>query len=147
MTDLLSIHNKGPEIISTNFYDSPMAKKGFVYLSWNAGTARLLLPDFLSGSLEEWTALNSKSDTGVLSLKTALDEISKVKFVEITQTKRFIKLLFEDHSECPFQLFLSPGQTDRNLSGACANEQRIFTVWTRAGKQFTLKSRIVLDKL
>jgi hypothetical protein len=135
MTDFLTISNNGPEIISTNFYDSPMAKKGFAYLSWNAGTARLLLPGFLTGDIR---------GKGNLLLETTLNEIKAVSKVEISQDDRFITLLFEDNTDHPFHLFLSLKQTDRSLTKAISGEERPFTVWTRTGKQHTLTSVIII---
>ena len=51
---MLKIENNGPEIISPNYWDSDYAKKGYVYLSVNAGAFRLRgpcgkVPDFSRG--------------------------------------------------------------------------------------------------
>jgi hypothetical protein len=42
---LLSICNSGQDISDTNFWDSEIASRGFTFLSWNAGAARLMVPD------------------------------------------------------------------------------------------------------
>ena len=48
--DVISIENKGQRIVRTNYFDTENARSGFVYLSWNAGAGRVLLPD----SRKEW---------------------------------------------------------------------------------------------
>ena len=47
------IHNQGQAIRSTSYWDSEQAKAGYVYLSWNAGAGRLLIPDRLKPILRE----------------------------------------------------------------------------------------------
>jgi hypothetical protein len=39
------IENDGQEIATTDFYVTEYAKRGFYYLSWNAGAARILVPE------------------------------------------------------------------------------------------------------
>jgi hypothetical protein len=53
MTDFIRIENNGPEIAATNYYDSPNAGAGYVYLSINAGALRLLVPDSQSQLVDE----------------------------------------------------------------------------------------------
>jgi hypothetical protein len=43
--ELITITNNGPEIEKTNYFDTNCAKEGKLYLSWNAGAARLLIPE------------------------------------------------------------------------------------------------------
>ncbi|MDX9788933.1 MAG: hypothetical protein RBT11_19320 [Desulfobacterales bacterium] len=40
--NLIQISNDGPEILSTNYWETEHAKKGFLYMSINAGAFRLL---------------------------------------------------------------------------------------------------------
>lgn len=42
---MLTIRNQGQAIAETNYWDSEHAQAGALYLSWNAGAARLLVPD------------------------------------------------------------------------------------------------------
>src|ERR1700744_5802447 len=44
---MITIANDGQNLITTNYWDSEYAKMGLIYLTWNAGAARLLLPDVL----------------------------------------------------------------------------------------------------
>ena len=39
------IGNAGKEITQSNYWETEMAQAGFAYLSFNAGCARLLIPD------------------------------------------------------------------------------------------------------
>ena len=42
---MITITNQGQRITSTNYWDSDNARAGYLYLSWNAGAARLMVPD------------------------------------------------------------------------------------------------------
>ena len=50
---MLHLANQGQKIVSTNFWDTEMARRGYAYLSWNAGAARLLLPGALGPAVRE----------------------------------------------------------------------------------------------
>ncbi|KXL10450.1 hypothetical protein AXH19_08415 [Escherichia coli] len=39
------IENEGQAVAGTDYWQSVQAQAGYVYLSWNAGAARLLVPD------------------------------------------------------------------------------------------------------
>ena len=52
----LTIENDGPEILSSDFWDSEMAKDEYFHLSINAGAARLLIPDSRIGEVKEMEA-------------------------------------------------------------------------------------------
>lgn len=41
----VEICNDGKRIVSTNWWDLPYAKEGYIYVSVNAGAFRILLPD------------------------------------------------------------------------------------------------------
>jgi hypothetical protein len=53
---LLRIENDGPAIRATDYWRSPFADAGFCFLSFNAGAARLLLPDSLAHVVPELRA-------------------------------------------------------------------------------------------
>lgn len=42
---MIEIENNGPDILSSNFWDSEVAQGGFLFVSVNAGAFRLLVPD------------------------------------------------------------------------------------------------------
>lgn len=97
MTELL-IRNDGELIVGTNFWSTDLAARGFCYLSWNAGAARLLLPAAQAPLLEE--------------MQTGKDVVlSCGPWPE--QKRDGIEILFDDGSENPFALHLDQRQSDR----------------------------------
>lgn len=129
----LIFENDGPILSRTNYFDSEYAKEGNFYLSWNAGTARLLVPD---------------------SMKSHLHEMKNTKYVIITRgnwtevgKKNAIELLFEDHSDEPYCIFLSPEQSDRLIpkSDQGSSDNFFISVYVRMGEKFRFpaKYRIV----
>lgn len=89
------IGNRGQEIADTNYWDSDLARRGFFFLSWNAGAARLLIPD---------------------AQLSALPEMRTGQYCDITRNKTGgYELLFEDHSDFPYVIALSAQQTDRAI--------------------------------
>ena len=87
-------------LIETNYFDSPMGQKGVIYLSCNAGAARLLVP-------------NHHADTVVNEIKTA-------EYAIITSGKLAgkpaIEILFEDHTDTPFSLHILEQACDRHFA-------------------------------
>ena len=53
--ELLNIVNNGQYITETNYFELASAETGYVYVSWNAGACRLLVPDIAveRGYIEE----------------------------------------------------------------------------------------------
>lgn len=125
----IEIGNQGGELVSTNYWDSPMAKGGLLYLSWNAGVARILLPD---------------------NCKKILREIKTGKYCIISQGPQFtynrsagaVELLFEDHTDSPFSMLIAAGQVDRLVD--CTKPQEGFnvTVWSRNGKLLSMPGKL-----
>ncbi len=117
-TDLIVIGNDGPLIKTTNYWGSPYALSGYAYLTWNAGTARLLLPD---------------------SIKYTLRDMATAKFVIIScgpsindGGRAGLEVMFEDYSDTPFVLNMCIEQAshvplEHNL------EKFTLAVWTRGG--------------
>lgn len=117
----IQIQNNGPDIVSTDYWDSEHAQKGYCYLTWNAGAARLLVPD---------------------SLSPALTEMRTAKYVIISRGKwrekhdrDALELLFEDNTDSPYSMHIVAEQSDRLLPENNQGGGFIVTVWTRAGKQ------------
>lgn len=123
MEDLIIIDNKGAELANTNYWDHPMARQGFVYLTWNAGAARLLVPDTLVPMIPDWTR-----GVSLVVLSTGL--------LDDDPARPAIELMFEDGSDAPFALHFLTSQSDRDtltVSTADAKKARPFALWTRAG--------------
>jgi hypothetical protein len=95
----IGIDNNGPEIVSTNYWDTNYARKGYVFLSINAGTCRLLVPEAMLAAIPEWRAARE-----VIVSKGPWPDQGKAEALE---------LLFEDDSDSPYALHIGTNQVDR----------------------------------
>lgn len=108
---LISIVNDGPLIASTNYWESDHAMGGLCYLSANAGTWRLLVPDMAESMLPE--------------MRTG----KRVNIERSLHDSRCWDVVFEDGTDSPFSVAIDKRQTDRAMvSGRCQ-----LSVWTRLG--------------
>jgi hypothetical protein len=119
---LLVITNNAQEITDTNYWDSPQALRGWLFLSWNAGAARLLVPSASAAMLEEMRDAES-----VVVSRGAWEEAGE---------KDALEVLFEDYSDAPFRVLMLPYQCDRLLPPSDEGKPMVVSVWTRLGKQF-----------
>lgn len=124
---MLTISNKGQAVEHTNYWDSDHAKAGYCFLSWNAGAARLLLPDVL---------------------KPALKEMRSARYVIVSRGpwtehggRDALELLFEDNSDSPYCLHLVAEQTDRLLPEDNQGGGFVVTVWTRGGEKLRVPGK------
>ncbi|HFO9369580.1 hypothetical protein, partial [Escherichia coli] len=94
------------------------AQAGYVYLSWNAGAARLLVPD---------------------AAKHLLREMRGAEYVIISKGtlhgRDALELVFEDGSDAPFVIHMLSEQCDRLLPENNQGGGFVVTVWTRGGNQ------------
>lgn len=129
MLTSIEIDNQGGELVSTNYWDSPMEKGGLLYLSWNAGVARIMLPDKCISILRE-------IKTGKYCI------ISQGPQFSYNRTANTIELLFEDHTDSPFSMQLGAVQVDRRVD--CTKPQEGFkvTVWSRNGKLHSMPGKL-----
>lgn len=114
------------DIIETNYYDLWMGQQGLVYLTFNAGAARLLIPDSMAAEIPAMT----RGVDMVIMTSGLLDDDPE---------KPGVELLFEDHSTTPLTLHFLTSQCDRadmSVSPEDAKKARQITLWTRAGKQW-----------
>lgn len=116
----ICIGNDGQAIRQTNYWDLDMASRGLYYLSWNAGAARLLVPDGLEGEVRD--------------MRTAAHVIVSRGWYEYAACE-MLELLFDDRSDSPFCVVMDCEQTDRLLPPSDCGKQFPFTVWTRSGKR------------
>lgn len=95
MNDLLKFENDGAIIQRTNFFESSIAQSGKMYLSWNAGVGRLLVPDQLKATL--------------------FPEIRHCNHIEIEEKNDRICLYCYDdvQPENPYLIQIEKGLTDR----------------------------------
>lgn len=123
---MLFFGNNHGDITETNYFDTESASRGFMYLSWNASVARLLVP-------------NSQLHT--------IKEMRTGKYCVISRGKLAgadaLEIMFEDGSKAPFAICIETGQTDRLIT----DDNKPFTVaaWTRSGKvaEWNGKYRVV----
>jgi hypothetical protein len=104
---VLEIVNNGGLIASSNYWDTAFSQTGGMFLSFNARTARLLVPA-----------------AHVAALKT---ELRGARRVQLDMgpcpigDPRFppwaYRLIFDDRSDCPFFILVGPGQFDRVVPG------------------------------
>ncbi|MCC4595435.1 hypothetical protein NRY95_05550 [Xanthomonas campestris pv. phormiicola] len=118
---MIEISNDGAAIAYTNYFDTELARAGYFYVSYNAGAARLLVPD---------------------SRKTMLDDMRTGRYVIVStgpwkdqQDRSGLELLFEDGTDSPFCLhLLVQEQSDRVLPETDQGSSFIVAAWTREGK-------------
>ena len=112
---LLVFENDGGDIVSTNYFESPMGKAGMYYMSGCSGVVRLLVPD---------TELRciSEMKTGKLCVITS----------GVYRGQSSVEVMFDDGSRAPFAMFIGAGQCDFRV---CNDRARMtLAVWTRSGK-------------
>lgn len=124
---MLTIRNAGQRILSTDYWDSEHAQRGLMYLSWNAGAARLLLPDAIKGELREMRGARY-----VIISRGAWHEQGG---------RDALELLFEDGSDSPYVVHLVAEQTDRLLPEDNQGGGFSVTVWTRGGEKLRLPGK------
>jgi hypothetical protein len=119
MDGVLMIVNAGQAIQETNYFDSEMARRGFFYVTWNAGAIRLLIPDCAESVIEEMR-------TGRVCVVS-----SGVMRGGVMDGRRMLELMFDDGSESPFTMHLSADQVDRDV---ITSEVAVpVTAWSRKG--------------
>ena len=113
-------YNNGEKLLSTNYWQSPAAKQGECYLTWNKGTGRLLVPQ---------------------SFIQLIEEIKRTKIVEIEYIQDGLQLFFIDNNpDFPYMLQLAKEQTDRY--DTTKGETKI-AVYTEQGLQFEFDAEVV----
>ena len=121
----IQIQNNGPEIASTNYWESEYARRGIIYLSFNAGAARLLLPPPFYPSLTEM-------DTGRLVI---------LSLGQLDTGQTGYELLFGDYSDSPYSILVGTQQTDRLLSKSDSGRDLIVSVWCDGNKKLELPAK------
>ena len=129
---MIEIANDGPEIVTTNYWSTEHARKGYVYLSTNAGCLRLLVPE---GSLP-WLE-DMRSAREVIVSRGPWPDADKDDAVE---------LLFDDGTDEPFALHLSLEQADRlplatDVDTPGTPPRWRFAAWTDQGKELEFPAR------
>jgi len=123
--------NQGQRIISTNYWDMDHAKRGYFYLTWNAGAGRLLIPDSQKSALHE--------------MKNATEVIVSRGSWQDQDGREALELLWEDGTDTPYMITLVSEQCDRLIPDTEQGGGFVITAWTRAGlkQRWPGKYRIV----
>lgn len=112
---ILQFCNSGEDLIDTNYFNTDLARSGYAYLTWNAGVARLLLPE---------------------SLEQHLPDMLFAYAVAITHTRQsereVLQIQFEDGSSAPLVLTIETRMTDRALESVATPLS--FIIYTQQGK-------------
>ncbi len=119
MKNVICIVNNGPSIKQTNYFDLPQAEAGMVYLSWNAGVGRLLVPDIVASYLDEMQSAREVIVTRGLWRK---------------YQREALELMWEDDSDAPFSIIIVSEQCDRLLPETDQGGGFSIVAWTRTGK-------------
>ncbi len=113
---ILAVQNHGPLIVASNYWTLPAARAGRVLISINAGAFRLLIP----ASQEPMIA-------DMLTAKEIL--VTRAPWPEAGLLDAF-EVLFDDRTDDPFALHLSPASFDRVPEDADIAIPWLFTAWT-----------------
>lgn len=112
---MISVGNEGADITSTNYFESKHASLGLFYVSWNASTARILVPDSHRSEIPEMR-------TG----RVCVISRGKLKGVDV------LEFMFDDGSDAPYALYIDSRNVDRMVK----DDDKPFkvTAWTREGR-------------
>lgn len=107
---MIRVENHGPLLRATNFWDSELARAGKFFVSVNAGAIRVLLPPAQYRLLADMRTAREC----VLS-RGPRDEV---------------EILFDDDSDSPFALHLTPASFDLLPAAPEPGREWVLTVWT-----------------
>lgn len=114
-TPFIRVRNQGPLILETNYWDSELAQAGKVFVSLNAGAIRLLVPPAAYGMLADMCA----AEECVLS-RGPWPREGRAEAIEI---------LFDDRSDSPFSLQLTPESFSGLPGEPPADREWVLSVW------------------
>ena len=126
---LITFGNRGQALTNTNYWNHELAQAGYLFLSWNAGAARLLVPD---------------------SQKPMLREMKSVKYVVLSRGPLLVngrgvieglELLFEDESNNPLVLMMEMEQSALIPSDLAQGANFTLIVYTRGGEKLRLPGK------
>ena len=117
---MTSIRNDGAKLVETDYWETDYARSGLLFLSWNAGAARLLIPPSQIWLVEEF-----RSGEYVI--------ISRGPWID-NDGKQGIEIMVEDHTNTPFFWMLTLDFCDRIMPSTSSGTEIQFDVYTRDGK-------------
>ena len=122
ISDLIHIGNDGGEIVETNYFSGEMSE--FLFLSFNGGAARLLIPDSYVDEIPEMLR-------GVKDIVITYSKVFNHK--EARGENGAYEILFDDHSSNPYVIYIPSQQSDRILSLADSGQELDFFMVTSEG--------------
>lgn len=129
----IHVANDGQDIEGSTFWDTLYACRGYFFLTFNQGAARLLIPDNRISDVEEMK-------TGKLVI------ISQGPWAQ-SKRKLMNEILFDDGTETPYSIHFGMEQTDRKLPATDHGRDVPFSAWGRnAVKLFERPGKIRLNK-
>jgi len=123
---MLRIANHGPLIVRTNYWETELAMAGKLYVSIKAGAFRILLPQAHESSLEDMRAAREIVISRGPWPAARLDDA--------------IEILFDDRSEYPYSMHLSPESFDRLPLDSDAAGEWVCSVWTAPRRGYPHKA-------
>ncbi len=113
----VEIRNAGPALLATNYWDLPEAQAGNFFLSTNAATFRLIVPDGHQASLNEMTTAK-------------IVVVSRGPWPATGRTEA-LEILFDDGSANPYTLHMTIESCDRMPGALDAGRVITLTAWVR----------------
>lgn len=129
---MLTIENNGQEILSTNYWSSEHAARGYLYLSINAGAFRLMVPPAREADIIEMMS----GHEAIISMGPWTDHGGR----------EAVEIMFEDLSDNPYAVHIVSQQCDRLPTNADRNRTFVLTIWTVVGKQAEMPARLRIVK-
>lgn len=117
MSDLLTIDNHGPLILSSNFWRTEQAAAGALYLSVNAGAFRLLVPASQRAAISD------------MRPGAKYIVVSMLRASEWRAGEYCAEWMVEDGGGTPWSCHLSAGQIDRAPGPDDVGKAWIGSVW------------------
>lgn len=114
---MIKIVNDGPDIEATNYFHTPHARNGFLFVSWNAGALRLLVPDSMLAVLAEMR-------TGKIAVVTR----------GLLERRDALEILFDDETANPYAVHVLMEQCDRIIPDSESGRRILVAAWGRYGK-------------
>lgn len=105
----ITIHNKGKDIVATDYFGSALDKAGKFYVSLNAGAFRLLVP--------------------AVHAKEIRLELFKAKSILIEQAGEVASIVFDDGSADPYTIQTTMNAFDRRPAATDSGKACEFTAW------------------
>lgn len=113
---MISITNHGPLVTATDYWSSDLARAGKIFVSVNTGAVRVLLPPSAYAALADMRLAKES----VLSRGPWPEE----------HVPDAIEILWDDGSDAPFALHLTPASFDLLPAEPEAGREWVCSVWT-----------------